>query len=165
MSVVYFLQVEPNGPVKIGTTIGNVHLRMQTLQQASPYLLRWMGYFPGGRAEEKAAHLLLRGSRLRNEWFYPTAEVMAFIAEKSPNFCPRAARDELFFEAERQIVLKLFPPYKRKLDVIVPFLEECGFTQLYQFWQWIHLEQAPTAEQARRAAACAIARLQDQEAA
>jgi hypothetical protein len=159
MSVVYFLQVEGSGPVKIGTTIGNVHLRVQSLQQASPYELRWIGYFPGGRTEEKAAHQLLSGSRLRGEWFYPTAEVVAFVKEKCPDFCPDKARDDLFFEKERQIVIKLLPPYKRPIEVAWPFAKEAGFRDIYRFWRWLDRGQAPTAEQAKRAAECALARL------
>lgn len=78
---VYFLQVIPCGPVKIGWTTGLVSYRMRCLQQASPYELKWLGARPGPRTAETAAHHALRIHRLRGEWFHPTPEVMAFVTE------------------------------------------------------------------------------------
>lgn len=139
MSVVYFIQVKPNGPIKIGFTTGNVFLRVQTLQQSSPYELEWIGCFPGGRPEEAAAHSLLGGSRCRNEWFYPTAEVRAFIAEKCPDFDPIAKRDEIFHE-EKRVLVKSYTrrgdPYGRCVEVAAAVRVD-----VYHFNKWLMRER------------------------
>jgi hypothetical protein len=87
-SNIYFIQVGTDGPIKIGFSKYDVCRRVRALQLTSPHILRWIGFFPGTRADEKLAHRLLKNSSLRGEWFYPTVEVMAFIGNKSPNFEP-----------------------------------------------------------------------------
>lgn len=105
-SVVYFIQVKPSGPIKIGYTTSNVFIRTQALQFASPYELEWIGFFYGGKADEAAAHKLLAASRCRNEWFFPTFEVLNFIRDKCPSFNAIAARDFLLRERERAVVAR-----------------------------------------------------------
>jgi hypothetical protein len=96
MSNVYFLQVGTDGPIKIGCTKNDIQQRVRAMQLTSPHILRWIGYFPGDRAAERQAHLLLKNSSLRGEWFYPTVEVLAFVAQKSPGFEPIVVENNPF---------------------------------------------------------------------
>ena len=101
MSNIYFLQVGADGPIKIGCTKFDIERRVRAIQAGSPHILRWIGFFPGDRAAEQQAHLLLKNSSLRGEWFYPTVEVMAFIAHKSPGFEPVIVENHLFAPRHR----------------------------------------------------------------
>lgn len=100
-SKIYFLQVGTDGPIKIGCTKLDVRNRVRALQAGSPHILRWIGTFLGTRDDEKLAHQLLKNSSVRGEWFYPTAEVLAFIAQKSPNFEPVIVENNLFQSRRR----------------------------------------------------------------
>ncbi len=82
----YFLQVAPFGPVKIGWTSGCVTTRMRALQQASPYEIKWLGIAELPRSAEKDAHRVLSAYHLRGEWFHPTPGVMAFVERVSAAF-------------------------------------------------------------------------------
>ena len=84
---VYFLQVGTDGPIRIGYTSAGVRHRIRVHQSSSPHILRWIGAFRGERGDERKAHLMLKDSWLRAEWFHPTTEVLAFVAEKTaPDF-------------------------------------------------------------------------------
>lgn len=156
-SVVYFLQVQPDGPIKIGCTKGNVYLRVTALQQASPYELKWIGYFPGCRADEKAAHHHCAPWRLRNEWFHPTPGVIAFVRSKCPEFCPVKARDEMFLEPERQEVLRALAPerYSREEHKRRDKISSMSRMGLYEMWGWLLRERMPKRSRALRAAEAA----------
>jgi Meiotically up-regulated gene 113 len=100
-SKVYFLQVGADGPIKIGCTKLDVEYRVRALQLSSPHILRWIGFFPGTHADEKIAHELLKNSSLRGEWFYPTVEVLAFVAQRSPGFEPVIVENKKFHGRKR----------------------------------------------------------------
>lgn len=55
---VYF--VEGVGIVKIGIA-KNPYTRLAALQVGSPVSLRFLGFYPGGKKEEKALHVTLKG--------------------------------------------------------------------------------------------------------
>jgi hypothetical protein len=93
---IYFLQVGADGPIKIGYTKSDVKSRVRAHQTGSPHILRWIGVYPGTRADELNAHRLLRNSSLRGEWFYPTVEVRAFVQQQSPDFEPMVVENVLF---------------------------------------------------------------------
>jgi hypothetical protein len=153
MAVVYFLQVQPNGPIKIGTTGGNPYARMVALQQASPHVLKWIGMFEGGKDEEGAAHKLLENSKLRNEWFYPTREVLAFVALKSPDFCEKTVVNDLMSEPERCEV-NAFLRGKRgdAWDRVCQVARAIGGTDVQSIWRWMAREAPLSKEKMRKAA-------------
>lgn len=93
---VYFLQVGTDGPIKIGFTTHDIKRRVRALQGGSPHILRWIGFYPGTRDDETNAHRLLRNSRHRAEWFYPTQEVLAFVLQQSPDFVPLVVENATF---------------------------------------------------------------------
>lgn len=92
--VIYFIRFDmPGGPIKIGFTKTSVRGRIKNLQQISPYPIQWIGFFDGHYTDERKAHRKLHRSCLRGEWFHPTEEVLAFVAEKCPSFDPVYAED------------------------------------------------------------------------
>lgn len=158
MSVVYFLQSGEGGPIKIGHTTCNVYSRVTALQQASPYELRWIGYFPGIRADETAAHRKLAKSNLRNEWFHPTPEVLAFIKEKCPNFVEEDAAAEVLCEPKRLAVMAILEPYKyRRYGFHIGwFIAQDSGVSYQNVARWISEKRPLSAEDAHRVLVAAI---------
>jgi len=76
--VVYFLQAESGGPIKIGET-SNLQQRMKDLQQAEPLTL--LHAFPGDRDCEQWIHRELSRHRRLGEWFDPHTDVLELIEE------------------------------------------------------------------------------------
>lgn len=93
---IYFLQVGVDGPIKIGFTKSDIKRRVRAIQCGSPHVLRWIGFYPGTRADEAHAHLLLQNSRCRAEWFYPTLEVLSFVRQQSPDFTPLVVENSMY---------------------------------------------------------------------
>lgn len=75
-SVVYFVQGESGGPVKIGTTT-SILMRFRTLEASSPARLVLRAMVPGGPAEESAEHLAFAELRMHGEWFSPAPRLLA----------------------------------------------------------------------------------------
>ncbi len=92
---IYFLQVGADGPIKIGFTKNDIKRRVREIQCGSPHVLRWIGYYPGDRSDERSVQLLLLNSSLRGEWFHPTVEVLAFVRQQCPNFEPLVVENVL----------------------------------------------------------------------
>ena len=74
MSVVYFLQMGIEGPIKIGTA-RNLKKRMAALSTPDP--LQVLATIEGGREIEQQIHKALAKYRRRQEWFENVAEVRA----------------------------------------------------------------------------------------
>lgn len=154
-SCVYFLQVDPHGPIKIGCTKGTMAVRIKALQQTSPHILKWIGWYFGERSDELAAHKRLANSKLRSEWFHPTREVLGFIAEKSPNFSEQKYIADVFMEPERSLVKRAVPRYKAStVGPLHQILEESGYS-VYEISKWLSGNHLPDPVRARKAAACA----------
>jgi hypothetical protein len=77
-SWVYFVQVEHDGPIKIGTT-NRLDERIKSLQTASPYKLRLLAKYEGSHAQERRLHVLYAEYRIRGEWFRPNQSLMELI--------------------------------------------------------------------------------------
>jgi len=77
-SVVYFIQSERGGPVKIGIST-NVQGRLASLQTGFPYPLKVLATTPGGEGIEKGLHDIFAEHRLSGEWFKPEKELMDLI--------------------------------------------------------------------------------------
>jgi hypothetical protein len=75
--VIYFIQVLPNGPIKIGYTAASTAIgRFNQLQQASPYKLALSGLLHGYEKEERKLHRLFSKYKLRGEWFESAPELV-----------------------------------------------------------------------------------------
>lgn len=79
---VYFIQAIAGGPVKIGRSITPTE-RLSSLQTGNPMPLRIIATIPGGAFAERALHRAFADDRVKGEWFSPSRELMAFIAEIS----------------------------------------------------------------------------------
>lgn len=94
---VYFVQVEGDGPIKIGVSTGLPDNRVYSLQCACPYELRLVATFFGGRAAEAGLHRRFKHLRLRGEWFRPAPELLEWI-ERFATRIPDATQKALDFE-------------------------------------------------------------------
>ena len=156
MNTVYFLQVTPDGPIKIGFTTGNVAVRIKALQQASPYELRWIGSFKGKVTDERNAHKRLAKFRLRGEWFHPTQEVRDFVKEKCPDFSVQSTLDALFFGKERLAVLSVLRPHDKYRTIKAEMIGKVAQMPTHDIHRWLNQMWAPSRRQAERAAKAAI---------
>lgn len=78
---VYVIQSPLGGAVKIGYS-RDPQARLADMQVGSPVPLRLVATFRGGRAEERALHEALRGSRSHGEWFMPSHGMRCLLRER-----------------------------------------------------------------------------------
>jgi hypothetical protein len=78
--VVYFVQSENGGPVKIGyvNRASGLTARLAALQTGCAYPLRVVKTVPGGSQMEQLMHGRFERWRLSGEWFLPSKEIEAF---------------------------------------------------------------------------------------
>lgn len=76
---IYFVQVEPCGPIKIGYTGSGSAMasRVVALQVGCPFPLRVTRIFPGDRGVERKLHAVFHPLRMIGEWFWPHPELAA----------------------------------------------------------------------------------------
>jgi hypothetical protein len=101
---IYFFRVGDTGPIKIGFTRSFPFMRMQELQKANPFDLKWIGEFRGSMQEEAALHRRFARSRIRGEWYQPTDDLLCLIAAKSPDFDGAAVTQATFFIYELELI-------------------------------------------------------------
>jgi hypothetical protein len=92
--VIYFIQVDEAGPIKIGYTT-DLEERMACLQKQHPTPLRLLASVQGSRREERQVLLTFAADRLRGEWFRPTERLLSLIAhvvETGSLYLPEAER-------------------------------------------------------------------------
>ena len=78
---VYFIQ-SADGPIKIGSA-SDVNARLGSLQTGSPEKLTLLGAIEGGEARERELHQQFAATRLRGEWFAPSAALLRLIGDAS----------------------------------------------------------------------------------
>lgn len=91
-TVVYFIQGEDGGPIKIGRT-DDLAKRIVGLETSRPDRLVTLGTFPGTLRDESEIHQRFADIRERGEWFQATPELLAFIKEKTGNAVTVTKRD------------------------------------------------------------------------
>jgi predicted GIY-YIG superfamily endonuclease len=74
--MIYFVQCEMDGPIKIGFT-DNVNRRMSALRSSNSEMLILLGVMEGDRALEKEIQKLFE--KKQGEWFYPTPALYEYI--------------------------------------------------------------------------------------
>lgn len=79
--MIYFIQAEDGGPVKIGYTGSSVKSRLTTLQVSSSKKLNVLAKIRGSKTFEKHLHNKFDHLRISGEWFKPEQELLNFIAE------------------------------------------------------------------------------------
>jgi len=80
--MIYFFQIEGNGPIKIGYTTSDVKIRMTTVQSSVPYKLNLLGYFSGGWYKEQEIHRKFSKFRMRGEWFRPSKKILQYLEQE-----------------------------------------------------------------------------------
>ena len=83
--VIYFIQAENGGPIKIGTT-KDIAGRLKGLQTSTPYLLKVLTLIPGTQRREQAIHERLDKYRVRGEWFEDAPEVLELMKQWSEKY-------------------------------------------------------------------------------
>ena len=79
--LVYFLQAEGSGRIKIGTT-KDLGQRLKALRAGSPVRLDLLGVVCGGRQMEQLIHIAFGPLRAgRSEWFEPGKSLLSFIRD------------------------------------------------------------------------------------
>lgn len=76
--MIYFVQQDETGPIKIGCTT-NVDKRLAQLQIGSAVPLRLLGVMTGHHAQEASLHEQFAKDRLEGEWFSPSRELLEYI--------------------------------------------------------------------------------------
>ena len=152
--VVYFLQVMPAGPIKIGFTSGPVNTRVRSLQQSSPHELKWLGFFAGTPKDEQAAHKLLAASQCRGEWFHPTFEVLSFVFGKCASFNERDYLSDILSKDCLERIELAHKPWSRSREVLNEILHIGGMTP-WEFHAWREGRHPPRREIAQKMAAAA----------
>lgn len=79
--MIYFIRVEPAGPVKVvyTATPKGATARLRQLEESMPHRLRLVGLIEGNRPREKAIHHAFFSFRMRGEWFEPHESLLAAI--------------------------------------------------------------------------------------
>lgn len=84
-SKIYFVQESiPDGFIKIGYTTQQMtghRGRLSDLQNGNPRRLVVLATMPGTKLQELELHHRFDASRAMNEWFHPTPDLLAYIAE------------------------------------------------------------------------------------
>jgi hypothetical protein len=78
-ALVYFIGVEPDGPIKIGIAL-DVQTRLGTLQVGIPMPLKVLATCEGGRAKEKEYHARFEHAHIRGEWFERVPDLLAELS-------------------------------------------------------------------------------------
>lgn len=115
--MIYFVQAEIGGPVKVGYTGGEPAERIRDLQCGSPFKLRLLGTIEGNQAAERALHKRFAEHRLHGEWFRPCREIRELVRPR-----PAAVRvvDRPILPGRRMPAGRWWPLASR----LVPLLNE-----------------------------------------
>ncbi len=84
-SVVYFIQMREDGPIKIGKTANSVEWRLSELQTGNPYKLRVLSTLRADVILEQQLHSYFDEYRMEGEWFQPHPEVYAMAQLAAAN--------------------------------------------------------------------------------
>lgn len=80
---IYFIQVQPGGPIKIGWTEKLVS-RLLCIRGSCPYPVEVIGIIAGGDKEREAnLHRTFKADRIHGEWFNPCLSLLAYIRDNT----------------------------------------------------------------------------------
>jgi hypothetical protein len=91
-TVIYFLQSEHGGSIKIGRS-DDLAKRLVGLQTSRPDKLVVLASAPGTLAQESELHAMFAQVREKGEWFSPTPELMAYVKNVAKSGAIVTSRD------------------------------------------------------------------------
>lgn len=77
-AVVYFVQRDSDGAIKIGWT-SDLERRLRELRRDARCLVQVLACFIGAKPDELALHARFADERLAEEWFHPSDRLLTFI--------------------------------------------------------------------------------------
>jgi hypothetical protein len=81
--VIYFIQIDGGGPIKIGYTSGtDVRPRLRAIQTSVPYPLAVIHTMPGELADERNLHERFAEWRMHGEWFQPGPSLVLWLRDR-----------------------------------------------------------------------------------
>lgn len=80
--MIYFIQHTEDNYIKIGVS-GDTHQRVPQLRREYGRSLKVLGVMDGNRQIEQELHRRFKADRRFGEWFKPSEELLAFIAENA----------------------------------------------------------------------------------
>lgn len=78
--MIYFLQSDHDGPIKIGYSKRDINRRLRRIQATSPYQLSLLAITYGGLDDEAKLHKRFKKLNIHHEWFNPESELLEYIA-------------------------------------------------------------------------------------
>jgi len=78
--IVYFIQMDKIGPIKIGIT-KNLKKRLMGMQTANPYKLNVLYCYSGLPDDEESWHNTFKRFHIRGEWFHPADTILFAIKD------------------------------------------------------------------------------------
>lgn len=139
--MIYFIQQNKNGPVKIGYT-ENLRARISGIQVSNPCTLTLLGTVSGSKHIERQIHQHLRYYHVGGEWFRASSFVLEYIFSL-PNYKPdhlddpRKKKEQPIISlssikvAEKELIIKILKKYKNNKSHTAIALEMSRST-LYQ---------------------------------
>lgn len=144
--MIYFLQAEGGGPIKIGYS-ENVKKRRKTLQTASPKILRVLATTPGGEESERLLHERFRHLHIRGDWFRTSQDLREFIAG-----LPKNKEHSLkFSEAHVEICARWLRECAVPVARVVDFRTSYYLKHVVEWWCKKYVSNDAFIEAARRA--------------
>lgn len=146
--MIYFIQQDQTNLVKIGFS-HNIKRRLATLQTASAYPLRLLGYCVGDPQKEHAIHEELSLSRVAGEWFHYTEQVYDAIRKYCHTHDAELSNTIFQYKNLVDVLMQQFggmirsdanDAVKKRLDQINVYCDKC--LSLYCDWdsntnQWL----------------------------
>ena len=74
--MIYVIQIEGDGPVKIGHTHGSPSNRLAHIRSSSPFKMSLIASFQGDLSMEAGLHARFAAHRIRGEWFEPCEDIL-----------------------------------------------------------------------------------------
>ena len=121
--MIYFIQAGKDGPIKIGYSKVGAKSRLATLQTSNYSNLSLLKTIKGDLKYEQRLHLMFEDSKIRGEWFKPTAALLNFIEQGNNKVVMEIYRDWTLLAKDD---VSMFT--EKQITEIIKIREEYGLT-------------------------------------